>query len=68
MENYFETAGKFERAFQSVFIKKLLHDAPNFDFNYSGPKTEGITVDLNTVENILKTLNVNKAKGPDGIL
>lgn len=55
--NDFETTTKFNKAFQSVFIKEPQHYATNFDVNYSGPKIEDIIVDPNKVKNIFKAMS-----------
>lgn len=61
-----ETANVMNSAFQSVFINED-DEIPEFDVGYRGPGIENVEFDLDTVKELLKKTNGNKAKGPDGI-
>lgn len=63
-----ETANEFNKAFHSVFIKELDGELPNpDDVPEQVPKLEDLTVTELEGQNMLKSLNVDKAMGPDNI-
>ena len=64
--NNAETVNELNKEFQSVFVNESDLDIPTYGEMYDGSVLENIKVNVTTVSDLLKKVNVHKSLGPDG--